>query len=233
MNYVDIIFLILILFFTITGFRKGLVRALGGIIAIILGFYGASIFYPQISLWLQGLTSIFSGPISHVLAFIMVFIVVNRVAMILVYVLDKIFSIPVIGFVNKLLGAVFGFLAGLLLIGILVLAILSFYNGEVSVFENSKIVPSAEKTINFVKPFIPKSLDLSFLESDWMNNLRDIISSLPENIGSVDDLMTYLKNNTDLPDKIINNIKETQFDDIKNIDIDEIKDRLQNYINNK
>ncbi|HNV96899.1 MAG TPA: CvpA family protein [bacterium] len=233
MNYVDIIFLIIILFFTITGFRKGLVRALGGIIAIILGFYGASIFYSQASMWLQGITIIFSEPIANVLAFIIVFIIVNRVAMILVYVLDKIFSIPVIGFVNKLLGAIFGFLAGLLLVGILVLAVLSFYSGEVSAFENSKIVPSAEKTINFVKPLIPKSLDLSFLESDWMNNLRDVISSLPENIGSVDELTTYLKDNTDLSDKVINNIKETQFNGVTNINIDEIKDKLQDYINNK
>jgi membrane protein required for colicin V production len=76
MNYIDIIFLIIILFFTVMGLRKGLVRSAGGIIAIILGFYGASIFYSQFSLWLQGLTSIFSETVANILSFVLVFIIV-------------------------------------------------------------------------------------------------------------------------------------------------------------
>ena len=233
MNYVDIIFLIIILFFTVFGLRKGLVRSVGGIIAIILGFYGASIFYPSLSLWLQGLTSIFSETIANIISFVLLFIIIDRVVMILVYVLDKIFSIPIIGFVNKLLGGIFGFLAGLLIVGIIVLIVGSFYSGEVLAFENSKIVPSAEKTINFVKPLIPDSWDLSFLESDWVSSLRNIISSLPDNIGSVDELMVYLENNTNLSDNVINNIRDTQFNGITNISVDEIKSKLQDNINSK
>lgn len=233
MNYIDIIFLIIVLFLTVVGLRKGLVRSVGGIIAIILGFYGASIFYPQFSIWLQGLTSIFSVTIANILSFILLFILINRLLMILVYILDKVFSVPIIGFVNKLLGGLFGFLGGLLIVGIIVLVFSSFSNGEILAFENSRIVPSAEKVIDLVKPLIPKSFDLSFLESDWVDNLRKAITSLPDDIGSVDELMNYLKNNTNLPDKVINNIKETQFKGVSNLNIDEIKDRLQGYISNK
>lgn len=233
MNYIDIIFLIIILFLTVVGLKKGLVRSVGGIIAIILGFYGASIFYPQFSIWLQELTSIFSATIANILSFIVLFILINRLAMILVYILDKVFSVPIIGFVNKLLGGLFGFLGGLIIVGIIVLIFSSFSSGEIPAFENSKIVLSAEKVIELVKPLIPKSFDLSFLESDWIDNLKDVITSLPNDISSVDELMAYLKNNTNLPDKVINNIKETQFKGVGNLNIDEIKDRLGAYISNK
>ncbi len=233
MNYIDIIFLITILFFTITGLRKGLIKSIGGIIAIIIGFYGASIFYISFSLWLQGVSGIFSNTIANIISFIVVFIIINRLVMFLVYLLDKVFSVPIVGIFNKLLGGIFGFLAGLLIVGIIVLAISSFYEGKILAFKNSKISTNTQKIIEFIKPLIPKSLDLSFLESNWINNLKNVIQNLPQNIGSVDELMSYLNSNTNLSEDIINDIKETKFTNVSIIDIDEIKIKLEEYLNNK
>ncbi|HNZ86491.1 MAG TPA: CvpA family protein [bacterium] len=234
MNYIDIIFFIIILYCIITGLRNGLVKSIGGIIAIIVGFYGASIFYSQLSGWLQGISStVFTPIVANIFAFLALFLLFNRLFMIIVFIVDKAVSLPIIGLLNKLLGAIFGFLAGLLIVGVLILAIGSFYGGDISAFETSKIVPGGKKVIEFAKPFIPKSFNLSFLENDWVSNLRSVINTLPGNIQNVDDLVNYLKEDTDVPDKVIDNIKETQFNGVTSIDIDEIKNKLENYISNK
>lgn len=233
MNYLDIVFLVVIIYFTILGLRKGIIKSLGGILSIVVGFYGASLFYQKVSIWLQGLSSIFTGTIANIIGFILLFIVINRLFMLLVNILDKIFSLPIIGFFNKLLGAIFGFLAGALIVGIFVLMLSSFSTNDVPYFENSKVVPTVNKIIDFVKPLIPKTFNLSFLENEWMDNLKEITQNLPDDIDNIDDLTSYLKDKTNLPENIIDNIKETQFNGAGNLNIDEIKSKLEDYISNK
>ncbi|MDD5022202.1 MAG: CvpA family protein [Endomicrobiaceae bacterium] len=233
MNYLDIFFLVIVIYFAILGLKKGIIKSIGGILSIVVGFYGASLFYQRVSIFLQGISGVFTSTIANIISFILLFIVINRLFMLIINILDKIFSLPIVGFFNKFLGAIFGFFAGILIVGIFVFVISSFSGDNVSYFENSKIVPKINTAINFIKPIIPKNFNLSFLENEWIDNLKEIIQNLPDDIDNIDDLISYLKERTNLPENIIDNIKETQFKEISNLNIDEIKSKLEEYIGNK
>ena len=53
MNYLDIIFIIIIVSCTFWGLKKGLIKVIGGIIGIFVGIYFAGLLYPQLSDWLR------------------------------------------------------------------------------------------------------------------------------------------------------------------------------------
>ncbi len=231
MNYIDIIFIIVIIYFTILGLRKGLIRSIGGILSIIVGFYVASMFYLRFSIWIQGLSTSLTETIASIVAFVLIFIVVNRLFMVIVYVLDKVFSLPIVGIFNKLFGALFGFLTGSLIIGIIVLIFSSFSSSDVVAFENSKVVPKANKVIEVIKPIIPKSIDMSFLDNAGLNNADEIIDNLPSTGSiSVDELINYLSERGDFSKDAINKLKETEFKDRANISVEEIKSKFQEYL---
>lgn len=69
-NEIDILFVIVILFFAVSGYRKGLIVSVGGVLSIVLGIYCAITFWPAIGDYLQenyALVSILAGAMERVL----------------------------------------------------------------------------------------------------------------------------------------------------------------------
>lgn len=235
MNYIDIIILIILALFIFGGVKKGLVRSAGEILGVFLAIYVAINFYGAFSSWLENTVSFLHGTMTDIVSVILLFIGVNVVVSIIVYFIDKIFSLPILNFFNHLLGGIFGLIEGALLVVVLFF-ILAYFGIGVGMFENSKAIPYVEKFSFFVKPLLPKDLKSvsisDFLENTWIYNLKNSINNLPDNINSVDGLVTYLRENIGIGENIISDIKDSQFKGKTNLTIDEIRSSLQDYLDN-
>ena len=118
MNYIDIVFIALLAWSMIRGFRKGLIVQIVSITALVLGVYCSVYFSHEAIPYLQkaiGYKSTMLPLLSFAATFAAVIIAVHLVGKSV----EKIINIIALGLVNKLLGAFFGFLKSALIISVL------------------------------------------------------------------------------------------------------------------
>lgn len=121
LTILDLILVFLISLAVAFGFITGLIQAVGGLIGLSLGAWAAGHFYDSVSAWL---TPIFLGNsvTAHIVAFILIFTIVNRLVGLVFWLIGKIFNlvsiIPFTKTINRLLGALFGFAEGVLGLGL-------------------------------------------------------------------------------------------------------------------
>jgi len=111
MNWVDIVIAIYLVVSLIGGLTQGLIKAVLSLVGLILGILLASNFYEQ----LGGMLGFISNPdIANIAAFIIILLVVMIAAAIIAQVLRTFIKMIMLGWVDKLGGAVFGLLMGAL-----------------------------------------------------------------------------------------------------------------------
>ncbi len=152
MNYVDIFIVCLILLGFYRGFSKGLIIELSSFLAIVLGVYG-SIKFSEITL--NFINSAFSSQLESIdesylkiFSFAFTFIIIIISISLLARFLTKIIKILLLGWINKVLGGLFGSLKYLVLISFVVV-FFDNINSEFSVVETKEV----EKVMLF-KPFL-------------------------------------------------------------------------------
>lgn len=118
MNYLDIILIIPLAYGLVQGLRKGLVKEIAGLLAIVLGIYLARYWSLPVSQSLVELTG-WEMNICTPLAYAVVFIAVSLSISTLSYMLSKIIGAIMLGWLNRLLGAVFGVVKMLLLLSVI------------------------------------------------------------------------------------------------------------------
>lgn len=128
-NLLDIIFLVPLLLFAYNGFKKGIVIEVAGLVALILGLYFAFYFSGFTADLLNNWFTLEAKYVAAI-AFILTFIVVVLVVVSVGKLLEKVIDILLLGFFNKLAGAVFGILKGALILSILIFIINYFDEGR-------------------------------------------------------------------------------------------------------
>ena len=110
MMYADLILIAILLYYFFHGFRKGLIRVIGGLVGILIGSYLAGKYGAG-----------FEGSMKFV-AFFVIFIVANKLTSFIFYLLDKLFNfvaiIPGLSTVNRIAGGIIGLVEGTILLGI-------------------------------------------------------------------------------------------------------------------
>jgi membrane protein required for colicin V production len=153
MNYIDYLVLAPILYGLYKGFTKGFILELTSLIALIVAIYGASYFSGHTFKLLKKVSQIdqdYLEMASYALTFIGIIIGINLIGKLLTYIV----KIVALGFVNRLMGAIFGGVKGLLIITI----ILHFFNTF-----NSQFKLINEKQLNhslIYKPLLEHSQKL-------------------------------------------------------------------------
>lgn len=161
MNWLDIVLLIIILFFVFRGFRAGLVGAVGALLGVIVGIWAGSNFMDEVAVWLTSFFNFNNPSLANILAFVLIFIAVNIVFSIGVWIINSIFHvIPLINFANKVIGALIGFVGGVLFISALVylLSLFAFSQSIAEVLQNSQLASVAVKIAVILKPLIPEAV---------------------------------------------------------------------------
>ena len=126
MNYLDIVIAIPLLYGLIKGFTNGLIKEITGLLGLIIGVYVAlnfsSYLHPKFEEILGGYEQFIP-----IIAFATLFIVSVLMIKILGYIIDKLTKALALGFVSRILGAIFGFLKVVVIFSFL-LAIVSDYD---------------------------------------------------------------------------------------------------------
>jgi len=109
MNYLDIIFLIPLLFAIYRGFKKGMVHMVASLAALVLGIFGAIKLRPMFASLLDSIFDI-SPNYMNVIAFSVAFVSIVLVVHLLAFLVEKLIKAVALNLVNRLLGMGIGLL---------------------------------------------------------------------------------------------------------------------------
>src|SRR3989338_4782094 len=120
MGFIDIVLIVIIGAFVFFGFFFGLFHTLGSVIGTVVGIIFAS---RLIDPAFQTLGFLFGGgSIAKVILFILIFFLITRVTGLIFWFLSKFFHffswIPFVRSFDHLLGALFGFIEGVIVVGV-------------------------------------------------------------------------------------------------------------------
>jgi membrane protein required for colicin V production len=133
MNVLDVIIIVLLIAAAIGGLANGLIKSLFSLAGVILGVVLAGRFYAGLA---EHLTFISNSTAANIVAFAIIFIIVMIVAAIAGFIITKLVSAMLLGWLNRLGGAVFSaamgavFIAGILAVWVKMADIYSVIQGS-------------------------------------------------------------------------------------------------------
>ncbi|MCD6299969.1 MAG: CvpA family protein [Dehalococcoidales bacterium] len=111
MSWLDIVIIIVIAIPTILGLKTGIIKASFSLAGLILGVILAGHYYVPLSEQLSAL----SPGIARIVAFAIILVGVWVIAILLSGLVERAVTMMLLGWVNRLVGAVFGFVVGAIL----------------------------------------------------------------------------------------------------------------------
>ena len=118
MNTPDIAFSIILMLFTINGFRKGLIKEIARLTGLFLACLIASRYNDKMIPLIE--QYFINQNVIHILSFLIIFFISIIIINIISLTIQKIFEIIYLGWLNKLLGSLLGFIKGLIVISIII-----------------------------------------------------------------------------------------------------------------
>lgn len=152
-NFIDIIFIVIILFFAVTACVSGLIRELFGKLAVVAGAVAAFFFCGRLSPYL--LKIINNKTVDLVIAFLLIFIAVFLFVKIIQILLKNIFSGEILKSLDHVLGFIFGAIEGIAIVScVLILLKSQIWFDASSVTDGSTIssilIPLLQKPIDYI-----------------------------------------------------------------------------------
>jgi membrane protein required for colicin V production len=124
MNILDIIFVVILAYCIIRGVFRGLLKELSSIIGVFGGFYAAYTYYAvaarPLSKWISHTG--YLNLVSFIIIFCIVFLVISILGVVINYLLKLAF----LGWFDRLAGALFGAVKGILIVSVLLIALTAF-----------------------------------------------------------------------------------------------------------
>jgi membrane protein required for colicin V production len=167
MNALDWLLVILLAYSVIRAVVRGFIREAFALAGLIFGFLLACWFYQSLALQLKGLIT--SPSIAELVSFLIILAATAILASLLGKLLRNTASAIGLGFVDRLLGAVFGLVRGALLGVALLLAVTAFLPTAPWV-ENSHLAPYFLRAAHAVSFVMPSDLKQRLL--DGLNHLK-------------------------------------------------------------
>jgi len=129
MNWLDIVLIVVLALSILGGLTRGLIRTALALAGLIAGILLAGRYYVAFGSWLP----IANTDIANIVAFAIILIAVMVAAAILAFFLRRIISLVMLGWADKLLGALFGLVLGALFCGAVLTLFTRFLNIEATV----------------------------------------------------------------------------------------------------
>ncbi len=164
MSILDIILLICFIPALVQGVRKGFIAQAISIASIIIGIWASSRFAEVVSEWLGKYITV-SDQVMKVVAFALIFIAVFLVLAAVGKLLEGMFKMVTLGWLNRLAGLVFALLKTSLILGILIMVFTSLNDtfdlvSEVTLNESVLYPPFKEAAFK-IFPYIKDMLTLN------------------------------------------------------------------------
>jgi membrane protein required for colicin V production len=133
MNWLDIIIIIALIIPIFTGLMQGLIKAALSLAGIIVGVVLASNFYEDFA----GVLSFISNEdVANIVAFIIILVLVFIIANVIAFFLRATIRALTLGWIDRVGGAVFGFVMGAIVISAMLATVVKFF-GEGIVTESA------------------------------------------------------------------------------------------------
>ena len=155
MNFLDIILVGILCLFLFRGFFRGLVQEVLSLIAIVLAVVLASKYQhlvaPHLELYITNEMTV------SVLSYVLIFIATIIVLWLLAKVIRSILEIALLGWVDRLAGAIFGLAEGIL-IGLICLMFLQTFAPNSDFLNESYLAPRAQHMVELLSEHAPESM---------------------------------------------------------------------------
>jgi membrane protein required for colicin V production len=158
MNWIDLTIIVILIISLISGFTNGLIREIASLAALVLGIWGAIKFSGFTAAKLYDYFDM-NGQYVGIIAFMVTFGIIVVIIHFIGIMTDRIINAASLGFVNRLLGMVFGVIKSVLIMSILFVIL---------------------NALDARKPFLPKA---TIERSTFYNPISDIAPALFPIIG--------------------------------------------------
>ncbi len=133
MGVLDIVIVVLLGISLIRGLSKGLISQVIGVAALILGAWAAMLFNKPVGAWLATLTDTLDPSVLNTISYIVIFIVTMVILGFAGKFLNGCVKLVMLGWLNRLLGAVLAVAGCLLILGLIAILFDSLYGTWASV----------------------------------------------------------------------------------------------------
>ena len=160
MSYLDYFFIFIILLSLLVGCFRGFTRELFSLVGWVFAFYFANLFTGDL---LQFVSFEFGEHVNFIIIYMSIFIIILLLATLLATIFNKLIKNIGLGFLNVIIGGIFGLMRGFLISFIIIFLVeKTSFISEVSLAES--------KTIPVIKLAIKKTL--SYLPYEWSNKVK-------------------------------------------------------------
>jgi membrane protein required for colicin V production len=118
MNFLDLLLLIPVVWLCIRGFSKGFIIELASLIGMVLGILAAWYFSGYVIDYLKDYFTL-TERVLRIIAYVVIFLAVMLVVYLIGKAIEKVAEVVMLGWLNKLLGAIVGLAKGIVLVGII------------------------------------------------------------------------------------------------------------------
>jgi len=161
----DYVLLAILAYFTLWGFRKGLILAVGSFVGMVLSIVIASRYFDVAADWLAPYIGLVNNiNLARIVSFIALLIIFNRLVVFGFAILEKMYKtiavLPFMKFGNRLLGGVLGLVEGSIILGLVIYFASRFPFGSIveSFLDQSQVAPIVLSISSVVQPLIPEAI---------------------------------------------------------------------------
>jgi membrane protein required for colicin V production len=163
-------------FTIIRGVFRGLIKELSSIVGVLGGFYAAYTYYPELAKPLSSFIS--NSAYNYIISFILIFCVAFFVISILGVVIKYLLNIAFLGWVDRICGAGFGFIKGILICSVLLIALTTFLPKNAALIKNSTLAPHVTNISQMMAKAVPADMKRTYeaklkaLQQTWQRNVN-------------------------------------------------------------
>ncbi|MCF8298229.1 MAG: CvpA family protein [Saprospiraceae bacterium] len=173
MNYLDIILIIPIIWFTYKSFSKGFIIEIATLVALILGIYAAIHFSYFASDLITDNLEIGEKYLS-LTSFTLTFLIVIAIVILIGKGLEKIINLVLLGVFNKVAGAVFGLVKTVFILSVILFFINKVDEQEILLTKETKEKSILYKTVASVAPAVFPKLKIAKIKEFMPDEKEEI-----------------------------------------------------------
>lgn len=181
MNGLDILFLVILGYTLLRGLYRGFIQEIISIIALLVGFCLANIYYPLLMEYIEKIS--FLAQYSAIISYVLVFLTVVFFIIILGVVLQKFTKMVMLNWLNRLCGGAFGLVKGTLICSLILFLLTMFLSANSDLLSRSKFSPYVHVFSKELYQYIPESIQEKFrekseeLQKKWNEDLANRVKS--------------------------------------------------------
>ncbi|MFW5836364.1 MAG: CvpA family protein [Desulfovibrionaceae bacterium] len=152
MSFLDVLFLAIFAIFALRGLLRGFVKEVLSLAAMVAGFFLASTYNaalaPRLSEYISGEGQALAA------AWLIIFIAATILGWILIKALTSFLKVSMLGWLDAVLGAIFGLAEGVLLVLVVTVLLMNFMSGADFV-KQSKLMPHTQNWAGLLLSYAP------------------------------------------------------------------------------